>query len=195
VANPTLGPAVVTTPVTSEPEIAPDEDDPAVRTDVLGVNIAEGAAYLAVVDPTGHPRLDLVQQLVPGRIDDESALLADFVRQLTEMLKGLSVGSVAMARPLRYTNWTYASAFERISLETCFMLVAHELDLRFESVGQHHAANVVGLPLKGLGDSLRTKLRLDRSVDWQNRWPALLVALGVALELHGISLSEAGRDR
>jgi len=195
VPSQTLGPAVVTTPVSSEPEIAGEEDDPGVRTDVLGVNIADGVAYLAVVDPNGHPRLDLVHQLVPARVDDESELLADFSRRATEMLRDLTVGSVAIARPLRYTNWTYASAFERISLETCLMLAAHELGLRFESVGQHHAANVVGLPLKGLGDALRTKLRLDRSVDWQNRWPALLVALGVALELHGISLSDAGRDR
>ncbi len=195
VESPTRGPAVVTTPVTSEPDIAPEEDDPSVRTDVLGVNIADGVAYLAVVDPAGHPRVDVVHQLVPARIDDESAVLADFARQITETLQELTVGSVAMARPLRYTNWTYASAFERVSLETCFMLATHELNLRFESVGQHHAANVVGLPLKGLGDALRTKLRLDRSVDWQNRWPALLVALGVALELHGISLSDAGRDR
>jgi hypothetical protein len=195
VANPTQGPAVVTTPIVSEPEITPEADDPAVRNDVLGVNIAEGVAYLAVVDPNGHPRLDLVRQLVPAATDNESALLADFARQITETLQDLTVGSVAIARPLRYTNWTYTSAFERISLETCFMLVAHQLDLRFESVGQHHAANVVGLPLKGLGDSLRTKLRLERSGDWQNRWPALLVALGVALELHGISLSDAGRGR
>ena len=196
VADPTAGPAVVPRPVTAEvPEPPPEtQHDPAVRDDVLGVNIADGVAFLAVVEPNGTPRLDLAQMLAPGPFEEEPALLADFTQRATDTMERLSIGSVAIARPLRYGNWTYASAFERISLETCFMLAAHDLGLRFESVGQHHAANVVGLPLKGLGDALRTKLRLDRSGDWQNRWPALLVALGVALELHGINLSDAGRD-
>jgi hypothetical protein len=187
---------VVTHPVTPEgAEPPPEPDDPVVRSGVLGVNIADGLVYLAVVEPSGTPRLDLAFQLVPVDDDDPSARVGDFVEQITETLRKLPVGTVAMARPLRYSNWTYSSAFERVTLETCFMLAAHQLELRFESVGQHHAANVVGLPLVGLGDSLRAKLRLDRSVDWQNRWPALLVALGVALELHGRSLSEAARDR
>ena len=187
---------MVPKPVGEEPPEAPAAPvDPAARTGVLGVNIADGIAYLAVVEATGTPRLDLVHQLTPALDDDESAVLADFTQRATETIENLLVGSVAIARPLRYGNWTYASAFERISLETCFMLAAHDLSIRFESVGQHHAANVVGLPLKGLGDALRTKLRLDRSGDWQNRWPALLVALGLALELNGINLSDAGRGR
>ncbi len=194
--NPTAGPAVVTHPVTPEgAEPPPEPDDPVVRSGVLGVNIADGLVYLAVVEPSGNPRLDLASQLTPIDVDDPSARVGEFSVQVTRTLEQLPVGTVAMARPLRYSNWTYSSAFERVTLETCFMLAAHDLELRFDSVGQHHAANVVGLPLAGLGDSLRAKLRLDRSVDWQNRWPALLVALGVALELHGRNLSEAARDR
>jgi hypothetical protein len=194
--NPTAGPAVVTHPVAPEgTEPPPEPDDPVVRSGVLGINIADGLAYLAVVEPTGTPRLDLARQLVPIDDDDPSHRVSDFARQVAEALEALPVGTVAIARPLRYSNWTYSSAFERVTLETCFMLAARELDLRFESVGQHHAADVVGLPLAGLGDSLRAKLRLDRSVDWQNRWPAVLVALGVALELHGRNRSEAARDR
>jgi hypothetical protein len=193
--NPTEGPAVVTHPVTPEgAEPPPDADDPVVRSGVLGVNIADGFAYLAVVEPTGTPRLDLADHLVPVDDDDPSVRVGDFAELVTETLQKLPVGTVAMARPLRYSNWTYSSAFERVTLETCFMLAAYQLELRFESVGQHHAANVVGLPLVGLGDSLRAKLHLDRSVDWQNRFPALLVALGIALELHGGNLSEAARD-
>lgn len=194
--NPTAGPAVVTHPVAPEgAEPPPETDAPVVRSGVLGVNIADGLVYLAIVEPSGTPRLDLANQLVPVDDDDPSIRVGEFAEEVTETLRNLPVGTVAMARPLRYSNWTYSSAFERVTLETCFMLACHQLDLRFESVGQHHAANVVGLPLAGLGDSLRAKLHLDRSVDWQNRWPALLVALGVALELHGRNLSEAVRDR
>ena len=173
----------------------PEPDDPVVRSGVLGVNIADGLMYLALVEPSGTPRLDVANQLVPIDDDDASVRVGDFSERLTRALQQLPVGTVAMARPLRYSNWTYSSAFERVTLETCLMLAAHQLELRFETVGQHHAANVVGLPLAGIGDSLRAKLRLDRSVDWQNRWPAVLVALGVALELHGRNLGEAARDR
>jgi len=127
--------------------------------------------------------LDLVDQLGPAAETDDSQRLANFAARTGRILRDLGIAVVAVARPLRYTNWTYANAFERVSLETCIMLEAHRLSLRFESVGQNHAANVVGLPAQQLTDSLPARLRIPKTAEWPNRYPALLVALAVALEM------------
>ena len=163
-----------------------DDEEPvptATRDRVLGVNFAGDVAYLAVVEPPDHAALDLVDQLLPAAEADDSRRLANFVARTGRILRDLGIAVVAVARPLRYTNWTYAAAFERVSLETCIMLEAQRLSLRFESVGQHHAANVIGLPAEQLTDSLPTRLRIPKTTDWPNRYPAVLVALAVALEM------------
>jgi hypothetical protein len=164
---------------------ADDEEEvhTATRDRVLGVNIAGAVAHLGVVEPPDRAVLDLVDQLGPGDDTDDSTRLANFAARTGRILGDLGIAVVAVARPLRYTNWTYANAFERVSLETCFMLEAHRRSLRFESVGQNHAANVIGLPAEQLTDLLPARLRIPKPPDWPNRYPALLVALAVALEM------------
>ena len=163
-----------------------DEQPPAhrvIRDRVLGVNFAGDVAHLAIVEPPDRAVLDIAEQLSPADDDDESRRLAGFAERSARVMRDLGIAVVAVARPLRYTNWTYANAFERISLETCLMLEAHRLALRFESIGQNHAANVVGLPVQQLTDSLPARLRIPKTAEWPNRYPALLVALAVALEM------------
>ncbi|HSO96390.1 MAG TPA: hypothetical protein VLV81_10150 [Acidimicrobiia bacterium] len=172
---------------TLEPDLVDvDDEEPvhtATRDRVLGVNFVGDVAYLAVVEPPDRASLDLADQLQPAAQDDDSRRLANFSARTSRILRDLGIAVVAVARPLRYTNWTYAAAFERVSLETCIMLEAQRLSLRFESVGQHHAANVIGLPAQQLTDSLPARLRIPKTVDWPNRYPAVLVALAVALEM------------
>lgn len=164
-----------------------DDEEESIQTEtrdrVLGVNLVGDVAHLAVIEPPDRALLDLVDQLGPGDEPDDSRRLANFSARVGRTLRELGVAVVAVARPVRYTNWTYAHAFERVSLETCFMLEANRLSLRFESVGQNHAANVIGLPAQQLTDSLPTRLRIAKTTDWPNRYPAFLVALAVALEL------------
>jgi hypothetical protein len=163
-----------------------DDEEPvhtATRDRVLGVNLAGDVAHLAVIEPPDRPVLDLVDQLGPADEPDDSRRLAQFAARIGRVLRDQGIAVVAVARPARYTNWTYAHAFERVSLETCIMLEAHQLGLRFESVGQNHAANVIGLPAQQLADSLPTRLRIAKTSDWPNRYPAILVALAVALEM------------
>jgi hypothetical protein len=161
---------------------------------VLGVSITAGVAHLAVVEPPAQPRLDLIEELTPMWHLEPRDVFGEFAERTTDALQELGLGSLAIARPFRYTNWTYSAAFERASLETCFLLAGHRLGLRCDSVGPHHAANIVGLPPKGLSDALRSKLRLERSNGWADRWPALLVALAVVLERQGLELRDVGRE-
>jgi hypothetical protein len=176
----------------AEPSVPVAAED---RRSVLGVNIDRGVAFLAVVDPPATPHMDAVEELRPDWEQDPREMVADFVERTTSTLRDLGVGSIALARPVRYTNWTYRNAFERVSLETCLLLAAHRLDLGFDSVGTNHAANTVGLPMKGLSDTLRTKLRIERSTGWPDRWPALLVAVAVLLERQGMELRDYATER
>jgi hypothetical protein len=148
---------------------------------VLGVNVSAGVAHLAVVEAPRRPLLELTGTLVPALDLEFGARLVEFSGNVKRTMRDLNRSAVAIARPLRYTNWRYADALERASLETCFMMEAHRLALRFESVGQHHAANVVGLPLDRLDDALPAKFHIDKTSRWAERYPALLVALAVAM--------------
>jgi len=194
-------PAVQPVLVDPEEPVAPLEPvepvetvDRGLKPGVLGVSITDGVAHLAAVEPPAEPRLDRIEELTPLWHLEPSEVFGEFSERTTGTLRDLGVGTIAIARPFRYTNWTYNAAFERASLETCFLLACHRLGLRCDSVGAHHAANVIGLPPKGLRDSLRSKLRIDRSGGWNERWPALLVALAVVLERQGMTLRDAGRE-
>jgi len=181
------------TPAPATPPAEPIASE--ARGSVLGVNIDRGVAFLAVVEPPATPHMEAIEELRPDWEKDPREMVAEFVERTTTTLSTLGVGSIALARPVRYTNWTYRNAFERVSLETCFLLAAHRLDLGFDSVGTNHAANTVGLPMKGLSDTLRTKLRIERSAGWPDRWPALLVAVAVLLERQGIELRDYAPER
>jgi hypothetical protein len=148
---------------------------------VLGVNFAGGAAYLAVIERPNRPRLDLADVITPAAGLASGERLRGFSDQVARTLRELRVASVAIARPLRPSNWRYADAFERASLETCIVLEAHRASVPLDWVGQSHAANVIGLPLDRLDEALPAKLRIERTARWADRYPAVLVALAVAL--------------
>lgn len=147
------------------------------RPRVLGVNISEGAAYLAVVEVSGKPRLELADRVVAERDLDDADRLAQFAGDIGRVLASTQIGVVAVARPERYTGWSYTEAFDRISLETCIVLAAQARGMRYESVGQNHAANVIGLPLDRVNELLSSRLGIPKTKAWSDRWPALLVAL------------------
>jgi hypothetical protein len=164
-------------------ETAPERGASSIASDtgprqrVLGVNIADGSAYLAVLDDDGSLRLELADRVVPPREGSDADRLAGFAADIGGLLRIADVGVVAVARPERYSNWTYTDAFERISLETCIVLQAQAQGVRYESVGMNHAANVVGLPLARVSERLAGRLGIRKTRSWPDRWPALLVAL------------------
>lgn len=147
------------------------------RPRVLGVNISDGTAYLAIIEVSGKPRLELADRVVAEREGDDADRLARFAGDIGRVLASTQIGVVAIARPERYTGWIYSEAFERVSLETCIVLAAQARGVRYESVGQNHAANVIGLPLARVNELLSSRLGIPKTKAWSDRWPALLVAL------------------
>jgi hypothetical protein len=159
------------------PDAPPDAPTPRRASRVLGVNLVEGIAYLGVLEDGGVPRLDAPEKIVLAPDTETAEALAGFAAEVGRVLRHTAVGVVAVARPERYSNWTYADAFDRISLETCIAVEAYAQGVRYESVGQNHAANVVGLPLAQVGERLAGRLGIRRTTAWTDRWPAFLVAL------------------
>jgi hypothetical protein len=148
----------------------------------LGINIVGGIAYLALVEAPARPLLELAELLLPQSDLELSAQLGEYSARFAQLMADLDVGVVVVARPLRYTNWRYNDAAERVALETCFALEAYRRGARFESVGQHHAANVIGLPLERCADLLPGKLGIERTSRWADRVPALLVAMASGVD-------------
>ncbi len=150
---------------------------------MLGVNIAGHVAFLAVVDAQGRAHPGLVDHITGGDRLEDAYQIAEFSERVAATFRAVRPAAVAVARPLRYAEWRYADAFARVSLETCFMLEAHKQSIRFESVGQQHAANVTGLQLEKLLDSLPARLRIEKTTHWADRAPAALVALALARQI------------
>jgi hypothetical protein len=147
---------------------------------VLGVNIDGGVAYLALVEAPDRVKLDAVDRLSPSGDKEPHVALAEFSGRVARLLREFEVDAVGIVRPMRYANWRYADAFARVSLETCFMVEASRQSLRFEWVGQQHAANVLGVPVERLTESLAGRLGVERGPGWSKRSPALVVALAIA---------------
>jgi hypothetical protein len=147
---------------------------------VLGVNIEGGVAHLALVEAPDRVKLDAVDRLSPSGDKEPHVALGEFSNRVARLLRELEVDAVGIVRPMRYANWRYADAFARVSLETCFMVEASRQSLRFEWVGQQHAANVLGLPVERLNESLAGRLGVERGPGWSKRSPALVVALAIA---------------
>jgi hypothetical protein len=150
---------------------------------VLGVNIDGGVAYLALVETPDRVKLDAVERLAPATDKEPHVALADFSGRVARLLREVEIDAVGIVRPLRYANWRYTDALARISVETCFMLEAGRQSLRFEWVGQQHAANVLGVPVERLTDGLAGRLGVERGAGWSKRSPAIVVALAIASEL------------
>jgi hypothetical protein len=147
---------------------------------VLGVNIEGGVAHLVLVEAPDRVKLDAVDRLSPSGDKEPHVALGEFSSRVGRLLRELEVDAVGIVRPMRYANWRYADAFARVSLETCFMVEASRQSLRFEWVGQQHAANVLGVPVERLNESLAGRLGVERGPGWSKRSPALVVALAIA---------------
>jgi hypothetical protein len=163
------------------------------RGRVLGVNVVDGVAYLMVVDASGTPLPETADRVAPPADGDSGKRLAAFSEIIARGLRSQRIDVVAVARPVRYTNWRYADAADRAALETCIALAAHANGVHFESVGQHHAANVIGLPMSRLGDLLASRLGIHKTPSWRERWPALLVALAAGQRDRSASPTSSSR--
>jgi hypothetical protein len=162
------------------PAEAPAPRAPTRGRRVLGVNIEGGVAHLALVEAPDRVKLDAVDRLTPSADKEPHVALGEFSNRVARLLRELEVDAVGIVRPMRYANWRYADAFARVSLETCFMVEADRQSLRFEWVGQQHAANVLGVPVERLNESLAGRLGVERGPGWSKRSPALVVALAIA---------------
>jgi hypothetical protein len=163
-----------------QPAEPPARRAPARGRRVLGVNIEGGVAHLALVEAPDRVKLDAVDRLAPSADKEPHVALGEFSSRVARLLRELEVDAVGIVRPMRYANWRYADAFARVSLETCFMVEASRQSLRFEWVGQQHAANVLGVPVERLNESLAGRLGVERGPGWSKRSPALVVALAIA---------------
>jgi hypothetical protein len=162
------------------PAEPPAPSRPARGRRVLGVNIDGGVAHLALVEAPDRVKLDAVDRLAPQADKEPHVAIGEFSSRVARLLRELEVDAVGIVRPMRYANWRYTDAFARVSLETCFMVEAHRQSLRFEWVGQQHAANVLGVPVERLNESLAGRLGVERGPGWSKRSPALVVALAIA---------------
>jgi hypothetical protein len=122
---------------------------------VLAVNIAGGNVYGAVVacpdtlEPNTLERLQLAEGL------ESAEQLADFARRFRQELRQIAPVAVGVVHTRLYSNWKYAHAFTRISIEAAIMLTVVETSttdapIRYSLIKQDRMAKTVGIPLPRL---------------------------------------------
>jgi hypothetical protein len=124
---------------------------------VLALNIAAGAIYGALVacpdklEPNTLERLQLAEGL------DSAEQLADFAARFRQELRQLAPVAVGVVNTRLYSNWKYANAFKRISIEAAIMLTVVEVStpaapIRYKLISQETMAKAVGIPLPKLAE-------------------------------------------
>jgi len=151
---------------------------------VLGVNIAAGIAYLALVEAPDKLLLAEPEKMAPSDALADATRLKDFGDRFAQEVRRLGVQLVAVAhpRPRPSGGWKYDEAFERVAMEVTMMLSLKAAGIGYVSAQQHKAAKVVGVsePAEAANELLR--LVGDKPKYWDKRSIALMVALAAASE-------------
>jgi hypothetical protein len=120
---------------------------------VLGVHIAAGTAYFAVVACPDTPVYDdPLERIQPAVGADLPEQVADFSGRFKQELRRIRPTAVGVVFPKLYAQWKYAAAFTRVSLETAIILAVQELStpahpIEFVQVKQDAMAKKVSVPL------------------------------------------------
>jgi hypothetical protein len=155
---------------------------------ILGVHLAAGVAYLALVDgPDGRFAPDKsVEKIEPSDSLVDGTRLNDFSDRFVQLVRNLSVHVVAVAHPRMYGGWAYTDAFERVSLEATIMLGLKSVGVEYRSVKQSvevaRQAGIAQPDSKAITRGLDAVVARSSVKHWAERSPALLVALAVAKE-------------
>lgn len=154
---------------------------------VLALNIAAGNVYGAVVacpdtlEPDALERLQLAEGLEPAE------RLADFAARFRQDLRQIAPIAVGVVNTRRYSNWVYAHAFERVSVEAAIMLTVVETSttaspIAYKLIKQESMAKAAQIPLSKLVE-VATERWGDQVTRFRNdRLPAVVGAMALAME-------------
>lgn len=154
---------------------------------VLALHIAAGTVYGAVVSCPDTLEPDLVERLQLAEGLESHEQLADFAARFRQELRQIAPVAVGVVNTRLYSNWNYAKAFARISVEAAIMLTVAETStaatpIAYRLVKQESMAKKMEIPLPKLvevatqrwGDVV-TRYRGDRL-------PAVVAAMMLAKE-------------
>lgn len=114
---------------------------------VLGVHLAAGTAYLAMAARPHGALLDVGDH---GRIRlsttmDAPTALNEFLSAVRQAVRNLRPDCLALLHTKK-SQWTYAEALKRASLESCLMLAGAMERIEYLCVKPGDVAKSVGLP-------------------------------------------------
>jgi hypothetical protein len=149
---------------------------------VLGVNIAAGTAYLALVERPDKPMLKEPDKMAPSDALADATRLKDFGDRFAQEVRRLGVQLVAVAhpRPRPSRGWKYDEAFERVAMEVTMMLSLKAAGIEYVSVQQHKAAKTAGVSEPAEAANELVKRLGVKPKYWDKRAIALMVALAAA---------------
>jgi hypothetical protein len=154
---------------------------------VLGLNLAGGIAYCAVVEapydliPHELERIDLAEGLEPAE------QLADFAARVRQELSRLSPVAVGVINTTKFASWNYGHAWRRVTMEAAVMLSVEETStsrapIRYKLVQQKTMAKTVEIPLQRLHEVATERWGDVVTRYRKERLPAVVGAMALAKE-------------
>jgi hypothetical protein len=157
------------------------DEGPARR--VVGVHLAAGVAYLAVIECPDRPLVDdPAERLIPAQNLAGAEQLADFASRIDQELRRIAPIVVGVLHPKLYGNWTYRDAFRRVSLEAAIMLSANGLGIAYEQVKRDAALKALQIPGKDESRWAAERLGITPPRYWNERSWAFIAAGALAKE-------------
>jgi hypothetical protein len=149
---------------------------------VLGVNIAAGVAYLALIERPDIPMMIEAVKMAPSDALVDATRLKEFGDRFAQEVRRLEVGLVAVAhpRPRPSGGWKYGDAFERVAMEVTIMLSLKSAGIEYRCVQQHAAAKATGVSKPGEAHEELAGRVTGKPTHWDKRAVALMVALAAA---------------
>ena len=154
------------------------------RDAVLGVNLAAGIAYLAIVDRPLVADIMHVEKVVPPTNVDEWDRLLQFGQQMVVAARACDAVRVVFAEPRRANQWAYSDASDRGALQTAAALALRADGREIAVLHPKSAASALGFgnSISAMDEGIAGILKLDVSTvkHWDKRHPAFSVAAAVA---------------
>jgi hypothetical protein len=147
----------------------------------LGVSVSARVLYLGVVRAPDEFLLDdAAERIEPSAQLELDGRLGDVRDRLRDELRRLKPSRVGVTKTKKYSNWKFADAFDRVSLETAVILACVDEGIPCRIVRSEDAAKAVPAAVTKVEEQAADRWGVEPSKYWKHRVWAFATALAMA---------------
>jgi hypothetical protein len=146
----------------------------------LGVHVTAGVAYFGTAQGEIILADDPLEKIEPTAQLPVGMRLRDFRDRFGQELRRLQPASVGVIRTTKFSQWTFADAWGRFSLEAIVLLAASDEKVPSQHVVAEDAARTVPCRPKDIAARSAQAWGVPKMRYWKQRAPAFAAGLALA---------------